>query len=190
MIDMPPLYILRHGETVWNKEGRLQGWLDSPLTERGKAQALQQRTILDGLASRDRLKDVVIRASPQPRAYQTAKISCENLGAQRIVMDPRLKEVRLGDWEGRYVADVAPKACEVPWQFSSPNGERLEAMITRLTAFCESLTRPTILVTHGFTACVLRGHLLQHPRRLWGTLSMTQGVVFKLADGKEEILTD
>ncbi|MCB2120639.1 MAG: histidine phosphatase family protein, partial [Rhodobacteraceae bacterium] len=45
----PELYVLRHGETVWNAEGRMQGTLDSPLTERGCAQARRQGEILASL---------------------------------------------------------------------------------------------------------------------------------------------
>ena len=50
MLEHPDLYILRHGETVWNRQGRFQGRKDSPLTEKGRQQALAQRISLNAVS--------------------------------------------------------------------------------------------------------------------------------------------
>ncbi|WP_409291368.1 histidine phosphatase family protein [Peribacillus sp. SCS-37] len=87
------LYIVRHGETEWNTEKRMQGWLDSPLTENGKASAL-----LLG----EKLKDVkldAIYSSTSGRASVTAEL----IRGERqlpLYLDDLLREMRLGDWEG------------------------------------------------------------------------------------------
>lgn len=87
------VYITRHGETLWNIEGRMQGWKDSALTEKGRKQAE---------ALRDRLKDIsfsAIYSSPTGRAYDTAEIVKGKRKIEIIKMDD-FREIHLGDWEG------------------------------------------------------------------------------------------
>lgn len=71
MIDHPELFILRHGETIWNQKGWFQGQKNSPLTEKGQAQARAQKTIIDALK---RIPDKVY-VSPLGRTLQTAQIA-------------------------------------------------------------------------------------------------------------------
>ncbi|MFN3314796.1 MAG: histidine phosphatase family protein, partial [Hyphomonas sp.] len=83
---LPDLYLMRHGETRWNAEGRLQGQLDSPLTERGLWQARWQAALVAGVGGQ-RL------ASPQGRAVATAEII---FGARKFQTRPALAEIGLG----------------------------------------------------------------------------------------------
>lgn len=88
------IFITRHGETKWNRENRLQGWKDSPLTKKGSEHA-----ILLG----KRLADIpfqTIYTSPSGRAVQTAKL----IRLERdipIVQEEGLKELNFGEWEGK-----------------------------------------------------------------------------------------
>ncbi len=94
------LYLLRHGETEFNLEGRLQGQQDSPLTARGRAQARAHGALLKTLIAEPEAWRVV--ASPLGRTMDTARLACAELGLPEaaIETDPRLKEIAFGDWEG------------------------------------------------------------------------------------------
>ena len=89
------LYILRHGETDLNVQGRLQGWLDAPLNENGVRAAAET-----GRALREIRFDRAI-SSPLRRALETARlILAENAGQPPVETDGRLREISFGDWEG------------------------------------------------------------------------------------------
>lgn len=88
---MTRIHIVRHGETQWNVEERMQGHLDSPLTEFGRSQARQVRGEIDQID--------VVYSSPSIRAVETAEIIL-NGERQSISTIPELKEINLGIWEG------------------------------------------------------------------------------------------
>lgn len=184
------LLILRHGETEWNRAGRMQGALDSPLTGRGRDQARRQGAILRQ-AGLDRLP---VYVSPQGRAVSTARLA---LPAAHPVEDARLAEVAMGDWQGLTLAEIArgwPGALADPhpfaWKFAAPRGERLEALVARLAAFVADRPGPAIVVTHGVTSQVLRGLLLGLDLAGMATLAAPQGVVWRIAGGRQEALED
>jgi broad specificity phosphatase PhoE len=87
------LLLVRHGETDWNAEGRLQGHTDTPLNELGRRQA---RTLADEVAG-DGIEAVY--SSDLARARETAEIVAERLGLA-VVLDPDLRERDWGTWEG------------------------------------------------------------------------------------------
>ncbi len=93
------IYLVRHGETEWNRAGRVQGHLDSPLTRRGEAQAQAVGAALGALLDGD---DVALVASPLGRTLATARIIRRALGrdAAAIATDDRLREISWGDWDG------------------------------------------------------------------------------------------
>src|SRR5262245_48828367 len=104
---MPLLYYIRHGETDWNAESRLQGQRDIPINANGRAQARQCGEILRDLIGReDGRFDFV--ASPLGRARETMEIARATLQldprAYRI--DERLKEISFGEWEGFTLDEV------------------------------------------------------------------------------------
>jgi len=87
-------YLIRHGETSWNKDNRIQGWTDISLSEYG----LKQASVL-ALA----LKHIPIHAvysSDLLRAYQTAQ-AYESMSGHKAVLDPMLREIHFGAWEGK-----------------------------------------------------------------------------------------
>ena len=81
--------IYRHGETEWNRIGKLQGWLDSPLTDAGRALAEQVRWEPDYVVSSD-----------LGRAVETARLMFPQVPIQT---DARLREIFLGDWQGQLI---------------------------------------------------------------------------------------
>ena len=189
--DSPDLWILRHGETAWNVEERLQGHLDSPLTETGLAQANAQRRIL----ARVLPGPVPVLSSPSGRALRTARIVADAAGMP-VTTDEALRELYLGAWQGRRVPDIRDElpgeAAADPhlWKFTAPGGERLEQMIARLNAFLDRLDGPAVVVTHGLTSRVLRCLVLGLSPRDLAWLPGGQGVVHHLSGGRARVLGD
>jgi len=189
-MSFPDLYILRHGQTEWNAEHRVQGGLDSPLTARGREEAARQRALL---ATCD-LTGFRALTSPQGRAVQTAAIALTGL-VPAIHTDPRLAEIRVGDWEGLR-RDALPGVTATDEREESalalydlaPRGEGLAALRRRCEAFLSDLDGPAILVTHGITSRMLRLVWLDQPTEQIAALPGGQGVVFHLSDGQHRSL--
>jgi probable phosphoglycerate mutase len=188
-MSLPPLYILRHGETEWNTEERLQGHLDSPLTPRGLAQAEAQRAILNRVLP----AGAAVFSSPSPRAWRTAEIA---LPGHDITRDARLMEIALGDWTGRTLAEIGAQHPDVVasmdrhlWKFTAPGGERLEEMAARCRAVLDALRGPCVLVTHGVTSRLLRCLALGLPPQALSELPGGQGVVHLVETGTARVLT-
>ncbi|UWQ94165.1 histidine phosphatase family protein [Rhodobacteraceae bacterium M385] len=196
MRDLPPLYILRHGETTWNREGRCQGHLDAPLTALGRAQAAQQgRIIADHILPLH--PDIPVWVSPLGRAQATWAIAAEaaGLASRAFKSEPRLAEVHMGDWQGRLRADFLaedPVARTHPNLFelslNTPGGETYEALRSRLVECLHQVNQPTICVTHGITSLVLRGLILELSREEMADLGHDQGIVYCLNEGAEHRL--
>ena len=196
MTRYPDLYILRHGETEWNREGIFQGPYDSPLTAMGREQATHQGKILDRVILD--WSDIDIFTSPQGRAMTTAAIALAHVN-RAATPHPALREVDTGDWAGLHMSDIIDddprmaKPHTVDWlsaYFSSPNGERYDSFKARLQTFLETLHRPTIIITHGMVGFVLRGLYLGLTfEQLAGQIG-GQGVVFHLSQGQETVLID
>ena len=158
----PVLYFIRHGETDWNFDGRLQGQSDTSLNAVGREQAA-------GVG--DRLRDAGLRpealpwlVSPLERATCTAELARKRLGLDPLDYgrDDRLKELSFGLWEGftwrelrqREPAAFAQRAA-CKWLFQPPGGESYAMATERVTAWLASLHRASIVVSHGGIARVL-----------------------------------
>lgn len=145
------LYLARHGETTWNRERRLAGWADVPLTERGRQQARELGQRLQGEAF-DQLW-----SSDLQRAINTARLAT----GQEPRQDARLREIDFGQLDG-----LPWPSLEERWRlaltaydsFQAPGGESLEQLDARLRGFLEELPAGRhLLCAHGG---VLR-HLLR-----------------------------
>ena len=137
------IYILRHGETVWNREGKFQGRKDSPLTENGQAQALKQRALLATIPN----LPAKMLSSPQGRAVHTARLA---FGSEKgLVLDNRLQEINFGEWEGSTREELKPQIDysfeSGTWNFKSPGGENFEMISVRLQAFLRDMAEPAIM---------------------------------------------
>jgi len=149
------ILLARHGETDDNRERRFQGRRDSPLNDRGRAQARE-------LAAEVRAERVVaLYASPLVRAWETASIAGEALGLEPLP-DERLVEIDVGDWAGRLHDDVAtaePEAYQA-WlnadeAFRFPGGEAIGEQRVRVAAAVADIRGavdgPALVVCHGGT---------------------------------------
>jgi len=162
----PTVYYLRHGETDWNVQGRLQGRHDVPLNVRGRAQGVHCGEVLRDLfagAGRDPAGlDYV--SSPLRRALETMELARVVLGLapKEFRTDPRLAEIAFGDWEGSTIAQlhrsdpagIAQREHD-KWHFVPPGGESYAMVAVRMRDWYEGLTRDTVAVAHGGTARAL-----------------------------------
>ncbi|MFC4736008.1 histidine phosphatase family protein [Bacillus daqingensis] len=164
------LYIVRHGQTEWNVEKRMQGWGDSPLTQTG---------IRDAGLLRERIKEVPFDeawASPLKRAEQTADILVPD---QQIHVHEGLKEMRLGSMEGKRQEDLHPSEkktwqtfWEDPERFQPNGGETYGEVEKRVNGFLEDISRTSsgnvLLVTHTVVIKLLINRFEDRPlRRIW-----------------------
>ncbi|MFG5380198.1 histidine phosphatase family protein [Yoonia sp. R2-816] len=182
----PELYVLRHGETEWNAENRMQGELNSPLTPKGEMDAARQGEILQW---RD-LTGFIFLTSPQGRAVQTAGIALARV-ARHVRTDDRLREIGVGDWSG-LLRDGLPTP-EAPDPFLAqydiaPNGEGFARLEARCRAFLADLDGPAVLVTHGITSRMIRSLVTRDPALTVSALSGGQGCVYHLKDGVQTLL--
>lgn len=198
-----PIYLLRHGETEWNVELRMQGGLDSPLTARGREQAVAMGRGLAAALRRDRVAPAACDwiASPRGRARETALLVGEMLETDggppaSWREDARIAELRYGAWEGRTWHEVErelPGARSAwaadPLGFTPPDGETHAELAARVRRFLDDLLaapRPTVVVGHGVSGAVLRGlYLRLTPQQMFG-LEKPQDAFFRLHGGVAE----
>src|ERR1700738_5113405 len=108
--SMPTIYYIRHGETDWNAQGRLQGAQDVPLNDLGRRQAASAGGILADLFARDGRSEASLAfvASPLGRARPTMELvrGSLRLPPQQYAIDDRLREIGYGHWEGSTLAEM------------------------------------------------------------------------------------
>lgn len=167
-MDQTHIIIIRHGETLWNLEGRRQGHLDSPLTARGFAQA-------QALGRRVKDEDFsALYSSDLGRAYQTAKIISSVTG-HPVVVDDRLRERNLGVFQGLNSDEIRKS---YPEEFHChrtkgpdyviPGGESRRRQVERNLDCLEELAgrhpgETILVVTHGGVLSGLFRHTLSIP---------------------------
>lgn len=189
-MNIPEIYVLRHGETEWNALGRMQGRLDSPLTEKGQDQARLQG---QSLRAHD-LVDLPIYCSPSGRARRTAELAVPEKFAE-IRFDERLMEIDLGQWQGRVKADLALEFPHVfeddetwGWYDCCPQGEGFSGLEQRTASFLADLEGPAVLFTHGITSRFLRCHALGMPVEAFAELPGGQGIIHHIKKGSQKML--
>ena len=155
----PRLYFIRHGETDWNAEGRLQGQQDIPINERGRSQASEAARRLADL--RPDLGDLPWLVSPMGRTRETAELGRHAVGLDpaRYTIDDRLKEISFGRWEGatwKEVRKAEPAMARLreqdKWNFVPPQGESYGMLMERIRPWLDSLTEESVVVSHGGVA--------------------------------------
>ena len=161
------MFFLRHGETSWNVEGRLQGQRDIPLNPKGIDQAgaagRAVRSFL-GAGARDALAGLEFWASPLERTRQTMELARRGMALppHPYAMDDRLKEISFGDWEGSTWREVvamdpgrAGERTRDKWGYAPPGGESYAMLAERVRPWLETLTSDTLVVSHGGVARVM-----------------------------------
>jgi broad specificity phosphatase PhoE len=158
------IYFVRHGETVWNTERRLQGRKHSDLTERGREQAAANAvTLLEAVPD---VKSLCFISSPQERARTSMEIirARLDLPADRYIVDERLIELSFGAWEGmaaREIRSNEPDAWAAyegsKWTEVPPGGESYAELIARVTSWLSDLRGDAVVVAHGAVGRAVRG---------------------------------
>ena len=164
------VYLFRHGQTTWNRAGRLQGQADSPLTLLGTQQAEAIGETLKDIIGEQKY---VFWSSPLGRTKQTTSIICDTIEFryEEVVFDDRLVEITLGDRDGYkswkalledFPEDMARREKD-PWNFFHPNGESSQMVQERLRPFIKKICDIDglhIIVTHGVVSKIIRGMYL------------------------------
>lgn len=187
------LYLLRHGETIWNVAGRYQGHLDSPLTSRGRDQAALMGRLLARLTGSSPTP-LSAYVSPLGRAQETVGIVAQYANLNRVD-EPRLMEVGMGAWDGmsRYEISVEyPGALDgadkFDWYFRSPDGESFDALVSRISAWLKEIRTPAAAITHGVTGRIVRGLYLGLSKREMLALPTPQDGLYELAAGEARFI--
>lgn len=187
--NYPKIWFLRHGQTEWNRVSRLQGQLDSPLTDQGKAEAARQALIMPDILA----QNPALWVSPLGRTRQTADIA---LCGYEYQTDPRLMEIDAGNWQGMLRSEIMVQNPQ--WAANNPTaleiyelaegGEGLQSLQNRVISFLDDLSTPTVVVAHGLLGQVLRAHVTGVALQDAGHLSNLQGVIYELENGTETVL--
>lgn len=144
---MTTFYIVRHGETVFNVKGRIQGWCDSPLTENGITQAKELG---------DKLKEYkfdICFTSTSERAIDTANYILENRDIEIHVVKA-LKEQCFGDFEAEYIKDVFKNGDHFDRGYKFCGGEDFDDAIQRFVEVLKKIANEypnanVLIVSHG-----------------------------------------
>ena len=188
------VYLIRHGQTTWNRAGRLQGQADSPLTLLGTQQAEAIGETLKDIIGEQKY---VFWSSPLGRTKQTTSIICDTIEFryEEVVFDDRLVEITLGDRDGYkswkalledFPEDMARREKD-PWNFFHPNGESSQIDQARLRPFIKKICDIDglhIIVTHGVVSKIIRGMYLDLTPEEVFSLDRPQDAFHKLHNGK------
>jgi probable phosphoglycerate mutase len=194
-MSAPVIYYIRHGETQWNADGRLQGVQDIPLNDLGRSQAVQAGHILADLLARDGRdrSELPYVSSPLLRARTTMELmrGALELSSHHYAIDDRLREIGYGKWEGStlaemHAADPAFFARRVAdkWRVAPEGGETYEAVQQRMSDWSADVKADTVVVAHGGTAralMVARG--IETPQSA-ADLPIAQGAVYVFSGGR------
>ncbi len=193
--SIPTIYLVRPGETAWNREGRQQGQLDSPLTVKGIEQARATGRALKKILPEGKL--ICVETSPLGRASHTAALLCSELGLDvtALVVSPLLLEHHLGAWQGLTNAEIDSqypgerRAREAnKWDYVVPGGESYAAVHARAQQWLAGKRHApvTVAVTHEMFSRALQGaYAGLTPAQTLGR-SHYQGRLFRMHDAQME----
>ena len=187
MASEPTIIYVRHGETDWNRQGLIQGSVDTELNETGHAQAKAVASLL--AFRRSEWKDFQIFVSPQKRARQTLGYILQALGREDHALEPRVRELGFGIWEGKPFwelkdSPVYPADPEGRFYWRPEGGESYEDGVARVNAWRAELTRPTLVVSHGAVGRCLMGATAGLGPRELVSLRTPQGAYCRLENGQ------
>lgn len=158
---MTHLFLIRHGQTDWNLQGRWPGQADPPLNATGRAQAEHTARELC------EFKFDALYSSDLQRAYETAEIIGDTLGLF-VVREPRLREIHLGAWQGmfsQYIKTNYPAAFrewhESPLTTLPPGGETITTLSVRVISAIEEIierhpNKTVAIVSHELPIAIVR----------------------------------
>ncbi|MGI6245363.1 MAG: histidine phosphatase family protein [Pseudochelatococcus sp.] len=191
MSSRPTLYFVRHGETDWNAEARLQGTRDMPLNATGRGQARQAGGHLRVL--RRDFDSLGYVASPLTRTRETMTLLRDALALPQdgVTFDDRLREIAFGAWEGLTWPEIRARDGERArardadrWHYTPPEGESYAGASVRVQAFLDTIERDTVIVAHGGIARVMLALLAGLPGQSVVQLPIWQGRILVFANGR------
>jgi broad specificity phosphatase PhoE len=165
------LVFIRHGETDWNVASRLQGQKDIPLNDNGRAQA--RRNGLNLVEAVPGIRQFRFVASPLGRARETMEIIRAAMGLDPAAyeIDPSLKEITFGEWEGFTFAELEAAGTRTvderaadKWGFVPPRGESYAMLSDRIGRWLRTVETDTVAVSHGAVGRVVRGLMQNLPQ--------------------------
>ena len=185
----PHLVLVRHGETEWNVEARMQGRLDSQLTARGREQSVRTGEVLA------RLGVDYVFASPLGRVRETLALIAPSVPIAPV-FDDRLMEWSAGEWAGRRYADLRKESAEefAAWEADrytvrSPGGEHFGDLDERADSFFTDVAgvphRRIAIVAHGFMNRALAARLLGLTAAEAIALRQSNDVIFRIRIGAD-----
>jgi broad specificity phosphatase PhoE len=194
-----PIYLFRHGETVWNAQKRAQGHLDSPLTATGReqARAMGERLARELGQAGYGPAELIVRSSPLGRVRETLAIAAAAAGLlhDEASFDPRLREISWGDWDGlngteieaRWPGEMAARRLN-KWHYVPPGGENYAMAVARARPALEEIVakameRPVAVFAHGGIGRVMRGLFLAAPDAEIMEMDQPQDAFFRLHAG-------
>lgn len=158
---MTTLYLIRHGETDWNKQGKYTGQMNISINDTGKKQAIRVAEEMKNL------EPEVIYSSDLKRALETAQAISEELGIP-IIKDKRLREIHQGEWEGLHVDEIRMQYTsqfntrkEDPLGVAAPGGESIGDVDIRVRSFLDEITEKhpdgkIVVSSHGIVLGIIR----------------------------------
>lgn len=185
------VFFIRHGETDWNAEGRLQGQKDIPINPRGREQAAEVALRLREVRPDPGSLPWVV--SPLGRTRETAELARAALGLnpERYMLEERLREISFGRWEGmtwREVRKAEPEAARAreggKWTFMPPGGESYAMLVERVRPWAASLAEDVVAVAHGGVARALMNILADTPGLQAATADIWQGRLLVFEKGR------
>lgn len=192
---MTTLILVRHGESEWNRAGRIQGQVNSPLTDLGINQAKATRDYLSGILLNQQLE---IYTSPLDRALQTAEIIAQGIDypSRKIIIEERLNDFNLGEISGTFgwdkVAEIFPEQAQLrlqdPMRFHPSGGESGAEFEARLRSLLEDLMDDgtlKLMVSHGIVNKFIRGILKNLSGKEMVELGESQNTIYRLEEGEE-----
>ena len=183
------LYVIRHGECEHNVAGRAASQNDSPLTARGREQARANGRLLKELGAP--LERFQFFASPLHRTCMTMELVREaaGLAPTGYLADRRLMEIDFGDhtWMTRAEIDSDAQARFLadPWNYRRPNGESQAMLFERTGRFLQTLSRDAVIVTHAWSARMIRSHTLGLPPEVTVRYDAPHVGILRLSQGTE-----
>jgi probable phosphoglycerate mutase len=192
---MPVLYYVRHGETDFNLQGRLQGRRDTLLNAHGRRQAAECGAVLHDLFARDHrdAQELKYVSSPLMRARETMEVLRAALGLAPLdyEIDARLTEIAYGEWEGLTLPEIEARNAGVltqrerdKWDFAPPGGESYQQLTARIDDWYRSLTSDVVVTAHGGGVRALMALFEILPEEQATHARIEQGVVYVFADGR------
>ncbi len=185
------IYLIRHGETDWNRDRRYQGQRDIPLNETGRAQAKRNGEALRALLPE--ISSAYFVASPLGRARETMEIVRRALALppERYAIDDRIKELNYGHWEGMLQDDlplIDPHGLAVrsidPFRWRPDRGESYADLLVRVIEWFKAIERDSVVVAHGGVSRCLRAHVLGLDPAIIPDLESPQDRVLVLTGGQ------